>query len=47
MKHTHHHHYGTAKFSLFAMSVWQRLLLAALALLPLWLLVCWAQGGTA
>jgi hypothetical protein len=41
--HTHHTYWP----SLFAMSVWQRLLLVALALLPLWGLIYWALGAEA
>lgn len=41
------HTHSTRWPSLFAMSIWQRLLLVALALLPLWGLIYWALGATA
>ncbi len=44
--HPHPHspgeHAHLPRWRLMAMSVWQRLLLAALPLLLLWLAVCWA-----
>lgn len=42
-----HHHHPKAALSLFTMSAWHRLTLAALALAGLWSMVFWALGDVA